>query len=245
MNEINFQIEHHNTLPSTNSFLLHQAGQDTFHGKVVVAREQTKGKGRLARTWESHKENLAFSIGFCLSSQPQCIPYYPLYTTVCVYDVLSSYLTDNTNLSIKWPNDILWEKRKLMGTLSQVRTQKDKNYISIGVGINLKWAPPGMDAISMNELPLTKPIEKNCLQEILENIQSTYSQWNSFSCVQREWEKRAKFLGKRVQFGVTNKKNSTMQSGLALGLKENGALVVELDSGEKKELLTEDLSLRF
>lgn len=246
------RLEWHESIPSTSQLLLERAGSADFHGMVISAHHQTQGRGRRGRTWETGKGNLAFSIGFRVPTRDQAVmPYYPLCAGIAVHSAVMDFLTTDARLelNLKWPNDLAWRGKKLMGLLSQARTFDGYTYLSIGIGLNVAWAPEQLPAVALHAMPLARAkaetTKEAVLARILAEMEATEPHWHDFDFVRREWEKRAHYLGKRIYFGLLEKEDE-MEAATALGLDVSGALRVRLEgSGEERLLATEDLSLRL
>ena len=141
------------TAESTNDFLLN--GRDFPSGTVVLAEEQTKGKGRLDRSWLSLRgKGLLFSglISFRLNELPlEKLRFLPLLCGLSVLKTSQEFLEQNTEenktiLSVKWPNDVYLTRKgktgKLAGILVETETGDGQNLRGvIGVGMNLTAAP--------------------------------------------------------------------------------------------------------
>ena len=244
-----FNVTYLDEVPSTSAYLLDTVNSADFHGHVVCAHNQTAGKGRRGRVWETGVGNLAFSVGFRLEStkQMQAI-YFQLCTGIAVFDEIYDLLEDSAKpqLALKWPNDLVWDRKKLMGVLSQVRTNDSNIGLVIGVGMNVAWAPKDLPAICIKDLPLKGecPSKEQLLTSIMERMEATYDRWTDFEFVKKEWEQRAPYLGKKIFFGLLEEEDQ-METGVARELHSSGALVVEKSDGSKELLSTEDLSLRL
>ena len=249
------RLEWHEAIPSTSALLLERAGAADFHGTVISAHRQTQGRGRRGRTWETGEGNLAFSVGFRVAHADQDkLPYFPLCAGIAVHRAISEFLAPEAarELDLKWPNDLAWRGKKLMGLLSQARTLDGATYLSIGIGINIAWAPLALPAVALTQMPLaanysadSPPPKEAVLARVLAAIEATHAHWNDFAFVKHEWETRAHYLGKRIFFGLLEKENE-MEAAMALGLDKTGALRVKLEASGKEQLLsTEDLSLRL
>lgn len=246
---ISFQVEWFAQIPSSSALLLERAGQANFHGTIISAREQTQGKGRRGRTWQTGQGNLAFSIGFAVPAHlgPELLAYYPLCVGISVHRAVAALIEQNsrTDLTLKWPNDLAYRHKKLMGLLSQARTQDGFTYLSIGVGLNVAWCPPELPAIALNNLPLLESCSREeLLEKIVAEMQNSFSRWQDFAFVKKEWESRATYLGHRVFYGLLEEEDN-MRPAIALGLDRSGALLVRHEDGSEALLSTEDLSLRF
>lgn len=243
-----FELEWFDEIPSTSTLLLSRAGQPNFHGTVISARRQTQGRGRHSRTWETGEGNLAFSVGFCLESG-QPAPYLPICAGIAVFDGIAKYLDEEArqDLLLKWPNDLVWRRQKLMGQLTQARVVEGRTYLSIGIGINIAWAPRSLPAICLHEMPLVgteKPSPDEVLEEILCRLSTYQAHWSDFAWVKKEWTKRAPYLNKQIYFGRLEAEEE-MQLATALELDVSGSLRVRLEDGRETLLNTEDLSLRI
>jgi len=119
------------SLDSTNSQCFKIKDKHNF---VVLAEQQTRGKGRYNRTWVSPAEgNLYFSC--CIHKPLVDFNELGILASYCVYEVLKKY---NKHLYIKWPNDIIYRKKKICGILPETKFQNNSlKLIVIGIGINL------------------------------------------------------------------------------------------------------------
>lgn len=120
---------------STNIVAMERAGQGAAEGMVVIAEQQTGGKGRLGRSWSSPKGNLYFSIILRPAVAPQQAPLLTLMGAVAVASALRAF--SGTAAGIKWPNDILIHDRKVSGLLTEMSAEADRvRHLVLGIGIN-------------------------------------------------------------------------------------------------------------
>ncbi len=143
-----FIIEKFNELESTNKYAFqlvseNKSGESIDH-KVILAYNQTAGVGKQGVSWYSYKGNLAATL---------IIPYrdtlnhknfgiISLLSSLSVLKSLKDYIPEPEKLSIKWPNDVLYDNKKISGILIDIATSIDnKKYFIIGCGVNLKKAP--------------------------------------------------------------------------------------------------------
>ncbi len=244
-----FKIEWFDEIPSTSAVLLERAGRSDFDGHVVAAHRQTAGKGRRGRTWFTAEGNIACSVGYEFDVTDQArVAMAPLLVGICAYDAVKEFAQDSAleKLTIKWPNDLVWNQQKLMGVLSQSRVIDGKLYLSIGIGLNILWAPEDLPAVALKDLPLQGdcPSNKEFLETLLAKLTKFHSVWGDYSALKREWEARVTYLGKNIRFGLLEEEENMLEAK-ALGLDDKGALVVEFADGRKESLLTQDLSLRL
>lgn len=118
------------TIDSTNSYLLNRM---PCSGEVCLAEEQTKGRGRLGRTWCSEPVgNIYFSLGWCFSKNIGELSGLSLAIAVIVAAVLKKY-DPTITVQLKWPNDILHAGKKIAGILLEGKA----SCVVIGIGLNL------------------------------------------------------------------------------------------------------------
>lgn len=152
---LQFWIRHVDRTDSTQDHLLRLAKKGAPIGTVVVAGEQSKGRGRLGRRWESPAGGLYFSVLLDSRPSPGTVP---LVCGLAVCDALEKF---GIRAEIKWPNDVMAGNRKLAGILCE---SKD-SFLIAGIGVNLTAAPLE-SAIAIVELAPAVPPER-CLGEIL------------------------------------------------------------------------------
>ncbi|QGT99090.1 Biotin operon repressor / Biotin--protein ligase [Candidatus Syntrophocurvum alkaliphilum] len=105
-------------------------------GTAIIAKEQTNGKGRVGRKWESPSGGLWFSIVLIPNLTIQEIALLSLVFSHAVSNALNSYLP--TKCNIKWPNDIYYNNKKIAGILLEMSGEIDEiNYLICGIGINV------------------------------------------------------------------------------------------------------------
>jgi BirA family biotin operon repressor/biotin-[acetyl-CoA-carboxylase] ligase len=118
---------------STNDLTFELATEGAPHGTVVLAHQQTKGRGRRGSSWFSHPENLQFSL--LLRPKVESSARLPQLNIVFGYALLK-VLDQLTNLPVmlKWPNDVILHSRKVAGIMSEMRSQ---TIIVLGCGVNV------------------------------------------------------------------------------------------------------------
>ena len=136
---IGHTIHTFSSLESTNNYAMEQMRHNGMsHGEVVWAKHQAKGKGQRGNVWQSEKgKNLLFSICFMPSDLE--IGHFFMFNqvvSVAIYHFLQSLGVKGLN--IKWPNDILVNKHKIAGILTEFSTQNNTiNYAVVGIGLNV------------------------------------------------------------------------------------------------------------
>lgn len=112
-----------------------------FPSAVLIASEQTEGKGRIARVWHSPKDRGIY-VTILHSRSPEELALVPLEVGVLVASFLRE--TYRLDAGIKWPNDILVAGKKIAGILIEARTHEESISLMIGIGVNVE--PLGQDA---------------------------------------------------------------------------------------------------
>ncbi len=129
-------IIHLESVDSTNDYLK-KIGNDVQEGTVVISEEQTKGKGRLGRNWQSKsKEGIWMSIIL----KPEITPYKaPFITLIAGASIVKALNHLNVSAKIKWPNDIIINNKKVSGILTELSAEIERiNYVIVGIGMNVK-----------------------------------------------------------------------------------------------------------
>jgi len=200
-------------LQSTNSYLKKLDHSDFGHGTVLFTDHQTKGRGQYDRKWESEKfKNLTFTIAFKPSSGDR-LPLLTLCFALGIVRTLDRM--DLEGSKIKWPNDILYDGKKIGGLLTEsvfLGQKPDRVLVGIGMNVNQEkfGGDVGNEAISLCTL-VGKPVRREDLLCImLQEIEHLYTLWT-----QRDPE-LCKNINKRIiGFGewVTASMNGTVKMG--------------------------------
>lgn len=229
--------------------------EDAPSGTLVIAEEQSKGKGRLSRGWFSPPEKgIFFSIILRPNILPQDAPKCTLLAAVAVAKAMKQLGAD---VGIKWPNDILSRKdnKKLVGILTEMHAQMERvDFIVIGTGINVNYlseeefSPEVRDiATSLSILLGHKKISRlDFFADILKNFEELLQEVdkNGFKKILDEWRSLSLTLGQNVNvIGVAQHETF---SGRALDIDEDGALLVQDEKdGKVKKVLAGDVSIRL
>jgi len=128
------------TIDSTNTMAHRLAMQGAAEGSVVIADTQTRGRGRLERAWQSPPaRNLYLSVVLRPPVAPSAAPQITLMAGVAVAELLSSYCPGK--VTIKWPNDILVDGKKICGILTEMKSSAEGvDFVILGIGINVNMA---------------------------------------------------------------------------------------------------------
>ena len=232
---------------STNTEARKAAADGAPEGFLVVAEEQTRGRGRKGRTWHSPPGGGIY-MSFVLrpTLPPSETPVVTLMTAVALAEAVRS----QTGLTprIKWPNDLLIGKRKLAGILTEISAQPDSvDYVVVGVGINVNtetknFAPEIKElATSLYEETGRRILRAELIGGFLLAFEKYYDLFKErrFEAIIERWQKFADIVGKRIKVDVLGK----IYEGEVVEVEENGALVVRDDGGGEHRLLSGDVVL--
>jgi len=231
------KIFHFQQLESTMDEARRLAKADASHLSVVIAEHQTLGRGRLNRKWFSSKGGLWFTL--ILKPGPLPPPLAYIYNFAASLS-LSTSLKElfNADVSVKWPNDLLLNGKKLSGLLSEMETRGDMvEFINIGIGINVNNCPEKDEprAISL-KTALGKEVSRKL---ILEHFLDTFErQTRNIDCSQiiNQWKKQTSTIGTHVRIETLGE----MHEGLAVDVEDSGALIIETGNGETRKIIYGD-----
>jgi len=235
-----FYPQWYERLPSTNTFLKELVGvrNQVPSGTVVAAREQTQGRGRREREWLSFEgENLTFSVLLRDPCEPRKMPAAAMAAALAVAELLAS---EGINASLKWPNDVLVNGKKICGILSEGIT--GGIIIGIGLNVNMKKA----DHIDQPATSVLMETAKHrdvdeLLGKLLKHLSVRLDEWvqGGFPKVRKNWEAKIPNLGK----SVTVRDGDAVRTGLLAGFGADGELFLLDDAGNINAIWAGDLSV--
>lgn len=210
---------------STNAEALRRAAEGAAHGTVVLAGDQTAGRGRRRRSWISAPGNLFMTV---LVRPPEGGAVAQLSFVAAV--ALGDALPPGTDFRFKWPNDVLLDGSKLAGIL----VEADSGAAAVGIGVNTASTP---DAVRGSATDLAGACEAPRLAgDVCGAFDRWYRRWlaEGFGPVREAWLGRAAGLGQEVAAGTVR--------GRFARLTEDGALVLVDDSGAETEIAAGEVS---
>jgi len=233
------------TVDSTNSYASSLPERVTEQGTVVVAEEQTAGRGRQGRVWDSQKgKNLTFSIILKPDLPAEYSGIISLYAALCVAEALR--LLAGITPECKWPNDVLAGGRKLCGILSEStldRGRVARAIVGIGLNVNQTLFPSSIQPPPTSLLLATgRPFDlKIVLSAVLERLDFRYSELCSgrYGTIIGEWKRYSTTIGQTLSVSLGNR----VVRGLATGIAADGGLLVQVDGIERKILAGEITTL--
>jgi BirA family biotin operon repressor/biotin-[acetyl-CoA-carboxylase] ligase len=239
-------ILYFDSIGSTNNEALAWATRGADDLSLVIADEQSAGRGRLDRKWFTPKGTaLAFSLILRPSAGEK--PYLTRMVGLAALAVTDSLRTHGLVSQIKWPNDVLLNGRKVAGILVEsVWSGEEVDCLVIGIGVNVrKGAVPAADlllfpATSLEE-SLGPEVERaKVLQDILAGMIALRPHLGSDSFI-AAWENALAFRGEEVQ---VEQGDGSLLSGKLLGLESDGSLKLSNDAGKSITVRFGDVRLR-
>lgn len=241
------ELEVFPSLDSTNSYLLRRAAQGAPRGALCLAEYQTSGKGRRGRRWVSpFGSNLYLSLLWRFDHYSAELSGLSLLVGLTIAELVRSL--GGNEVCLKWPNDILFERKKLGGVLLELSNDKTGGcYVVIGVGFNVSmpltegrdieqpWTD--MASILAEGLPSRNRLAAGLAEALLEAVLSFEARgleglphaWRDYDCLHGSY--------------VTLNFPSTVKSGRAIGIDSLGRLRLERD-GMEEVYSSGEISLR-
>lgn len=228
------------SLNSTNTWLLEQP-HTCF--SVCLAEEQTAGRGRRGRVWQSpNSGNIYFSLRWCFQQVPANYGCLGLVVGVAVVEALAAYGLQGQML--KWPNDIYYQGQKLGGILLQ--TAQPLQQVVIGIGLNTGMQA-SMIPIDQAWCDLSEILEQNIdrnrliaaiLKQLIPALQA-FPQFN-MAAFQQQWQRWDWLADQAVRIDT----GKEILEGIACGLGAQGQLQVALADGHYQAFSSADVSVR-
>lgn len=229
-----YPLIHLPEIDSTNNYLKKILSENTLEeGTVVYTDFQTAGKGQRGNTWESEQlKNLTFSMVLypqTIEANEQFI--ISQFVSLAIKDVLSSYTKD---ISIKWPNDIYWQEKKICGILIEnVLLGSKIHYSILGIGLNInqeQFHSDALNPVSLKQITGDNYNLTNILYQIINRILYYYTQIqnsekNSIISLYKD------SLFRKQGYHLYNDGNSDFLASIE-DVKPSGILVLKTNQGE-------------
>jgi len=236
------RVLYYPSLTSTMEVARREAQQGAAAGTVIVADEQTAGKGRLKRTWLSPRGSLALSIILYPS-----LAYLPSLIMLASLAVVHSIeAVTGLKSQIKWPNDVLLNGRKVSGILIENDVQGNTvNYSIIGIGINVNLKLADFPEIQPIATSLSDELGRDVsrltvIRHLLVEIERLYLALSAGGSIYQEWQARLVTLGKRVRATT----GETIYEGIAESVARDGSLLLRGSDGRLTRIVAGDVTLR-
>lgn len=216
---------------STNADVAAWARAGETEGRVLVAAEQTAGRGRLDRTWVS-PPGASLSLSMLLVPQPE-FPrwgWLSLLTGMAVASALTDIAPDPSRVQLKWPNDVLIDGGKVCGILSERVEHAVGARAVVGLGLNLDLGAdqlpvPTATSLSLEGFPVDR---EGIVAGVLGHMERYYRVWQSSGSLEGEYRRRCTSVGSELTITIAP---DTVVRGRGHGVDEFGRLQVATDTG--------------
>lgn len=232
---------------STNNYARRIAEEGASSGTLIIAEEQTGGKGRRGRNWEAQKgENIMMT----LLLRPRIRPEHASRLTLLMAMAAAQGIQDYTGLQagIKWPNDVVVNGKKICGILTEMSTEIDYiNYVVIGAGINVNqegFPEEIQETAGSLMLELGRHVPRAVLVarvvEKLEKLYEIFLRTEDLTGLKEEYNQMCVNCGQQVR--VLEPGNE--YTGVSEGINERGELIVRREDGGKVPVYAGEVSVR-
>jgi len=229
-------------LTSTMDIAKRQAQQGAREGTVIVAEEQTAGRGRIKRTWLSPRGSIALSI--ILYPQLAYLPSLIMVASLAVVHGIAK--VTGLKSQIKWPNDVLVNGKKVCGILIESDVKGSVvDYAIIGIGVNVNLRLSQFPEISPTATSLSHELGRDVsrldmIRCLLAEAERLYLALPTGQSVYQEWRDNLATLGKKVQV----RSGATTYKGVAEETASDGSLLLRQSDGSLIKIVTGDVTLR-
>ncbi len=235
------RVIYYPSVTSTNELAKVEARRGAVEGTVIVAEEQTAGKGRLKRAWLSPRGSLALSV--ILYPSLEHLPSLIMVASLAVARGIKA--VTGLESGIKWPNDILLNGKKVCGILveSEVRGEA-VDYAVIGIGINVNLRVSDFPEISPTATSLSQELGREVsllglVVRLVAEIERLYLDLLGEGSIYEAWRDSLVTLGREV-YVVSGK---ARYSGIAESVARDGSLLVRRPDGSLSRIVAGDVTL--
>jgi len=232
---------------STNRYLLERTGLANFMGAVCLAEAQRAGRGRRGRQWVATPyHNILLSMGWRFPAGPGIVAGLSLAAGVAVLRALEDYGVQGARL--KWPNDVLWEEKKLAGLLVDVQGEAaGPSLVVLGVGLNGYLGARDVARIDQPWTDLRTVtgalVDRNRLAAyVIRALRDMFEQFadKGLAAFRDEWQRRHLYHGRRVRLLAGEREIV----GTVAGIDAHGALLLRDARGRTGAYASGEISLR-
>ena len=247
LNNKDFKIEVRDTVTSTNTILKEYAEKGIEEGMILLANEQTDGKGRKNRKFYSPK---SAGIYMSILLRPTCNISEALFITtasaVAVVNAVSEIIEDE--VIIKWVNDVYLRNKKICGILTEASTDFETNslkYVVLGIGLNVSVPKEGFEeeissvAGAIFNEEVSKETHCKLIASIINKFFEFYKNLESKSFM-NEYIERSILTGKEVEVLSKNKD----EKGVVIGIDNEARLIIKLENEEIKKYSTGEVKIK-
>ncbi len=236
------RVRYFSRLASTMEVAKREAQQGAVEGTVIIAEEQTAGRGRIKRAWLSPRGSVALSI--ILYPDAACLSSLVMLASLAV--VHSVETVTGLKPGIKWPNDVVINDRKVCGILIESDLRGHRvDYAIIGIGININLRISDFPEISQTATSLSSELGRDVsrldiVRCLLIELERLYLDLQAGGSVYEEWRDNLVTLGRQV-LAISGE---TVYEGIAESVAGDGSLMLRQTDGKLNRIVAGDVSLR-
>lgn len=222
-------------LPETDSTMLEASRRaaDLTAPTWILALRQTAARGRRGRVWVNPEGNFSATLILPRPGSPLEAAQRSFVVALALYETLAA-LTDPKRVSLKWPNDVLVDERKIAGILLEAHGA-GPTHLAIGIGVNLVAAPAAsqIEARAVAPIALAEVIDAPVPEAFLTRLATAYAheelafQTHGFDRIRRGWLTHAARLGETI----TARAGNSETTGVFTDVDKDGQLVLETPEG--------------
>jgi BirA family biotin operon repressor/biotin-[acetyl-CoA-carboxylase] ligase len=193
---------------------------------LVVADEQSSGRGRRGKEWHSPTNGLWFSAGFQNLPEESNLT---IFIGLCLQRAIAELLSDPSLLKLKWPNDLLYDGRKLAGILVERPAPSQYHVVGVGLNTNNTEFPAGLRSTSLKLIENREFDHEDLLTRIFGNFFSRLPRFvdEGIACCLDEYRSLDYLKGRELLLDT----EYAQYRGIAVGIGRDGALLLRLDGG--------------
>lgn len=220
-------------IDSTNNEAKRLMQSGAFDRLVIWSKSQNQGKGRSGRVWESPEGNLYLSVLLPINCSLEQSAQLSFVMSLAIHDVITSLAIKNNlklDIKLKWPNDVLVNGKKICGILMESLSEEVKDWVTIGMGLNVEKTPDIENTVSLKDLGIKIGVGE-VLGMVMNQFDYYHDMWliYEFDKIRKIWLKSAYKLRKVIT--ISNISNRI--SGVFEGVDKEGNIIIRLASGEK------------
>ncbi len=240
-------IYYYKVVNSTNTVAKNLIKNNIDDGTIIISKTQNKGRGRNNHSWISPKGGIWMSIILKPNIPLDKIQYLTLIAGISVSKTINENF--NLNSSIKWPNDVYINDKKISGILTESHiTNKSVNYLILGIGINANNSKTDLDldlqtsASSLRDELGYKIDITNFLNKFLNKLEYYYNILSNdeFNKILNDWKSLTNTLGKIVEI----KQGPNKIIGEAYDIDDNGSLIIKEDDGNFRTIIAGNCTIK-
>jgi BirA family biotin operon repressor/biotin-[acetyl-CoA-carboxylase] ligase len=237
-------VVYHESVTSTMEVAADTAAAGAPEGAIVLAEEQTAGRGRMGRSWVSPpRENLYVTI--VMRPAIEQLRYLAVIAPLAVCQAIEE--TTGLLPRIKWPNDVVIGERKVCGILIQSELSgNDVQFAVVGIGINVNVDVSAHEEIASIATSLRAELGREADREevlaaMLNHFESLYEALRRGEVIAMPWKHRLDTLGKHVKVSSAQ---GLLEEGVAVDADSDGALILRRDDGTHVRIEAGEVTLR-